>query len=57
MSEQLSVYESIVTEYERISGHTYGDDNKVASIQKGKKGGKSKSKDGKERQRVRTKER
>ena len=51
------MYESIVTEYERISGHTYGDDNKVASIQKGKKGGKSKSKDGKERQRERTKER
>ena len=32
ISEQLPVYESIVTEYERISGHTYGDDNKVASI-------------------------
>ena len=32
ISEQLPVYESIVTEYERISGHTYSDDNKVASI-------------------------
>ena len=32
ISEQLPVYESIVTEYERISGHTHGDDNKVASI-------------------------
>ena len=32
ISEQLPAYESIVTEYERISGHTYGDDNKVASI-------------------------
>ena len=32
ISEQLPVYESIVAEYERISGHTYGDDNKVASI-------------------------
>ena len=31
-SEQLPQYESIVTEYERISGHAYADDAKVASI-------------------------
>ena len=31
ISKQLPLYESIVTEYERISGHTYADD-KVASI-------------------------
>ena len=32
ISEQLPQYESIVTEYERISGHAYADDAKVASI-------------------------
>ena len=32
ISEQLPLYESIVNEYERISGHDYADDAKVASI-------------------------
>ena len=32
ISEQLPQYETIITEYERISGHTYADDAKVASI-------------------------
>ena len=32
LSEQLPQYEAIVTEYERIRGHTYADDAKVASI-------------------------
>ena len=32
ISEQLPQYETIVTEYERISGHTYADDAKVAAI-------------------------
>ena len=30
ISEQLPMYESIVSEYERISGHSYADDAKVA---------------------------
>ena len=32
ISEQLPQYETIITEYERISGQTYADDAKVASI-------------------------
>lgn len=32
ISKQLPLYESIVTAHEQISGHTYADDNKVASI-------------------------
>ena len=32
ISEQLPLYESIVNEYERISGHDYADDAKVPSI-------------------------
>ena len=32
ISEQLPQYETIITEYERISGHTYADDARVASI-------------------------
>ena len=35
LSEQFPQYEAIVTEYERISGHVYADDAKVASILQG----------------------
>ena len=35
LSEQFPQYQAIVTEYERISGHVYADDAKVASILQG----------------------
>ena len=32
VAEQLPQYESLINEYERISGHTYSDDAKVAAV-------------------------